>query len=577
MKLFLFPATLAFSAIGLAADIITLDNTAPQGVETKGAWRASTLGQDYYSGDFCHDQKTGKGKKTAIYTPAFPAPGRYHVQMTWPAGANRATNVPVDIFHKGGMTTVAINQQKNGGMWNHLGTFDFSASGDGRVRIRTDGTDGFYVCADAVRFVKAGSRSVFDMEFKQIATNQSSTCRRSFGAGLYDRDANKTFVCWNGPGMSVYVRAYDHTAGEWEEEKEVCHLDYRKQWDYHDYPVMRLAPDGRLVVYFCDHTRKLYQAKAPIPHSAGGEWGKTEISDDQTTYPMPLVAGGEIYVFYSKNDEITWPHRTYRYIKSGDNGDTWSRPVTIIDSERQDPGKYDEVYAWGMAHDAEGKRIGITWTMGGGVSHYSASKDLYFACLDIASGKMKNAAGTDLGKTIGYAALASCRVVTAQGDPHASGKKSGLKYPVSRPMPSFDGGTGRPVVAFGLRDADGAEAVSLAKWDGGEWQTTVITPRTASLYDFERNGEKTCRLIYRQGATAVVCRSTDGGATWDICASARIPFGEGFDRLPEMQFIENGRPDVMAFMGLQFNDSDKPGGYNYDGVFKAYIVKEKEF
>jgi hyaluronate lyase len=50
--------------------------------------------------------------------------------------------------------TVSVNEQINYASWNYLGTYSFSAGTNGFVRIRTDGTGGDVVSADAVRFVK---------------------------------------------------------------------------------------------------------------------------------------------------------------------------------------------------------------------------------------------------------------------------------------------------------------------------------------------------------------------------------------------------------------------------------------
>ena len=62
--------------------------------------------------------------------------------------------VPVDIVHAGTTSTVIVNEQINYAEWNYLGTYNFNAGTNGFVRVRTDGTGGDLVTADAVRFVK---------------------------------------------------------------------------------------------------------------------------------------------------------------------------------------------------------------------------------------------------------------------------------------------------------------------------------------------------------------------------------------------------------------------------------------
>lgn len=56
-------------------------------------------------------------------------------------------------------TTVTVNQQQNGGVWNSIGTYDFVSGSSGFVRIRTNNTNGF-VIADGVKFSKAGQADI---------------------------------------------------------------------------------------------------------------------------------------------------------------------------------------------------------------------------------------------------------------------------------------------------------------------------------------------------------------------------------------------------------------------------------
>jgi hypothetical protein len=95
---------------------------------------------------------TGKGAKSVLFTPALTAPGIYQVFARWTDGSNRASNVPIDVLHSGGLATVTVDQRTNGGSWVLLGTWAFDAGALGSVMIRTAGADG-YVVADAVRFV----------------------------------------------------------------------------------------------------------------------------------------------------------------------------------------------------------------------------------------------------------------------------------------------------------------------------------------------------------------------------------------------------------------------------------------
>jgi hypothetical protein len=416
-------------------------------------------------------------------------------------------------------------------------------------------------------------RSLFSMKTETLASNYSSTCRRSFGAGLYDVAAEKTFVCWNGPGMSICVRAYDHAKRSWSGEVMACKLDYAKRYVYHNYPVMRLAPDGRLVVYFCNHSGQLFQVKAPHAHSIDGDWTKTEISVDQNAYPMPVVAGKNIYVFYSKNDEITWPYRTYRYVKSADGGVTWTEPATVIDSEKKEPSKFDEVYASGICYNPESGRIGITWSMGGGKAHYSASRDLYFAWFNTRTDRMENAAGRDLGKTILFGKLDACCVIKSPGDPDAPDRR--MRYPITRPQPSFISKTGVPVIAFGIYKPGTGDLTCFMRWEGSTWKFKSMLPKAKTFFDFEKTGPEEFRILCRDGSMFMIYRSANAGLSWSECSSAKINFTGKSNRTPEITFIDDSHPPVIGFLGTTFSDPAKEGGYNYDGIFHNYIIMEK--
>ena len=64
---------------------------------------------------------------------------------------NRTGAVPITIQHAGGETVVTVNQKKNGGRWNLLGTFTFTK--DAVITITAPGSK--TSCADAVRLEPA--------------------------------------------------------------------------------------------------------------------------------------------------------------------------------------------------------------------------------------------------------------------------------------------------------------------------------------------------------------------------------------------------------------------------------------
>ncbi|MGI9301750.1 MAG: SpvB/TcaC N-terminal domain-containing protein [Gammaproteobacteria bacterium] len=74
-------------------------------------------------------------------------PGRYTVSAWWTEYSNRVTNATIDIKHAVGTNTVTVNQQRNGGKWNSLGTFTFGSQGVMTVHSIGNGT----TSVDAIR------------------------------------------------------------------------------------------------------------------------------------------------------------------------------------------------------------------------------------------------------------------------------------------------------------------------------------------------------------------------------------------------------------------------------------------
>jgi len=142
------------AAAGEAAAII-IDNDDADKILGEGEWMVIAWDGTSNGPSLLHDNNTNKGLNKLAFVPDFPAAGEYDVYLYYPAADFTATNVPVDIMHSGGTTTVVVNQRATGGQWQHLGKFTFGKGNSGAVVIRTDNTDGM-VFVDAVKFVPAG-------------------------------------------------------------------------------------------------------------------------------------------------------------------------------------------------------------------------------------------------------------------------------------------------------------------------------------------------------------------------------------------------------------------------------------
>ncbi|WP_273886593.1 N-acetylmuramoyl-L-alanine amidase [Rubrobacter naiadicus] len=91
----------------------------------------------------------------ALYRFKIPTTGSYKVYAWWPSSRGYNPSVPVGIQTTSGLEWVRVDQTKNGGRWNHLGTFTLAAGDSACVRIsRWTSTRG-YIIADAVKIVSA--------------------------------------------------------------------------------------------------------------------------------------------------------------------------------------------------------------------------------------------------------------------------------------------------------------------------------------------------------------------------------------------------------------------------------------
>jgi len=124
-------------------------------IERDGFDGFSRSAASYVGVGYRHDSNTAKGQQLARFRLQVPQAGRYIARLAWTPNANRATNVPVTVYHATGETTVKINQKKkpSDGNFGTLGTYKFEA-GEVKIEVSNAGTEG-YVIADAVQLVPA--------------------------------------------------------------------------------------------------------------------------------------------------------------------------------------------------------------------------------------------------------------------------------------------------------------------------------------------------------------------------------------------------------------------------------------
>ena len=132
-----------------SSNTIIIDN-GKSGTKASGSWGLSSAPGFYGSNSVWSSQSA------ATYTYEAASSGSQEVYIWYTQYSNRCTNVPVKIYNGSThLDTVTVDQQKNGGRWNKLGTFNFS----GKAKVITASNGGCITSADAIKFVPASSTS----------------------------------------------------------------------------------------------------------------------------------------------------------------------------------------------------------------------------------------------------------------------------------------------------------------------------------------------------------------------------------------------------------------------------------
>jgi len=125
------------------SEVILLDD-GDTGTNASGSWKVSGGTNPYGSQSLYSKDTSGR------YTFASELSGRYEVSLWWTEYSSRCASVPVYIYDDNALLkTVYVDQRKNGGLWNVLGSFEFS--GVARVVVASRDSS-CSTCADAAEF-----------------------------------------------------------------------------------------------------------------------------------------------------------------------------------------------------------------------------------------------------------------------------------------------------------------------------------------------------------------------------------------------------------------------------------------
>jgi hypothetical protein len=135
---------------------------------------------------------------------------------------------------------------------------------------------------------------------------------------------DRTYVGWITRYGDIQVQSHDHETGE----TERATLHARLEEDDHDAPSIHVRPDGRLVVFYTEHSGPEIRYRIGTdPESVAG-FGEEHVIAPSTdhTYPNPQHLGerGRTYLFYRN------ANRNLAYVASEDGCETWGEERELV-------------------------------------------------------------------------------------------------------------------------------------------------------------------------------------------------------------------------------------------------------
>lgn len=134
-------------------------DTEMESVEQTGDGWFATANPGFYGSSPSLLVPIGDGSRFMTYLPELEN-ATYEVYGWWVADPNRSSNTPYRIMYAHGDSTVRVNQKQSNAQWVLLGEFEFTGTQSDKVVISNDASNGLFVVADAVRFVKTSSDPV---------------------------------------------------------------------------------------------------------------------------------------------------------------------------------------------------------------------------------------------------------------------------------------------------------------------------------------------------------------------------------------------------------------------------------
>lgn len=223
---------------------------------------------------------------------------------------------------------------------------------------------------------------------------------------FYNNYTNSTIVGIHGVDGNHYVMSYNHTTGVWSDRYYVGANDWVNAIESTGHFIRDSA--GKL------HLFSVSGGLSGVRHfvsnnsddisswtNKGRFWcaGSPDSCIDATGGAAEETLAiksndGTIYYFSSTSDDSVENNRYWGFVKSTDNGNTWSTVTSQINNSNPH-------WAWVLKpyyqNTSNNEGVHITWGDYGGSGALTGHKDLYYAFYNISNGHLYNASGSDLG------------------------------------------------------------------------------------------------------------------------------------------------------------------------------------
>ena len=318
---------------------------------------------------------------------------------------------------------------------------------------------------------------------------------------------NRTYAVYMDSGYDPKILYFDHATESWSSPVKVATSPID---DSHAAPALLIDQNGYLHVFYGCHNTAVKHAKSDNVEDISAWTVQANVAADASYPSVRLASNGDIYLFYRK--AISSSHRVECFVKSTDNGGSWSAPATVVDF-----GDNYWIYHAQMVLGSDDS-IHLTW------SYRSYAPliryNVYYAYSTDGGSTWYAKDGTDLGATISKAeADANCLVYDSTGDPavaadgeYITGHAHDLRLDASN----------EPFIAFVHGKAGSEWQIGFAKWNAGtvSWDTFNITtsaiPYGRAILDYVSSTDVKayCLVDSVAGRSIELWESGDNGETW---------------------------------------------------------------